>query len=435
VSELLERLTTTIPGPRTLALAARLRAHESPNVTFLAADFPVFWDSAEGATVTDVDGNRYIDATAAFGVANAGHCNPRVVEAIAVQARQLVHGMGDVHPSQIRVELFERLARVLPPGLQTFFLATTGSEAVEAALKSAILYTGKHRFAAYRGGYHGLSFGALAVGGIERFREPFAAALGGPPLLLDYPSQGSIGADAAIDQARRAFALRDDLAAVIIEPILGRGGIVLPPAGYLRALRDLCDERGIVMVVDEIFTGFGRTGTWFSVEREDVVPDILCIGKAMGSGVPISAVAGRRAIVSAWPESSGEALHTSTYLGSPLACAAAIATIDELERLGLPARARRAGRDLDARLQKLRAHWGVVDVRGTGLLYGIELRDAARATAVVTAALKRGLILLQSGVAGNVISLSPPLVIGDRQLDRLVETLERAIEETENPTK
>ena len=293
MNEALECLVTEVPGPRTAELAARLRAHESRNVTFIAADFPVFWESADGATVTDVDGNRYLDATAAFGVANAGHCNPRVADAVARQVRQLVHGMGDVHPSQIRVQLLERLAQILPCSLDRVFLATTGSEAVEAALKSAILHTGKSRFAAYHGAYHGLSFGALAVGGIERFREPFAGALGAPAMLLDYPSERTTSARDAIDGVRRAFSVRDDLAAVIIEPIQGRGGVIVPPRGYLQALRVLCDERRIVMIVNEIFTGFGRTGAWFAVNRESVVPDILCIGKAMGSGLPISAAAGR----------------------------------------------------------------------------------------------------------------------------------------------
>jgi 4-aminobutyrate aminotransferase-like enzyme len=434
VSDALECLITEVPGPRTAQLAARLRAHESRNVTFITGDFPVFWESADGATVTDVDGNRYLDATAAFGVANVGHCNPRVVDAVARQARRLVHGMGDVHPSQIRVALFERLARILPRGLERLFLATTGSEAVEAALKSAMLHTGKSRFAAYHGAYHGLSLGALAVGGIERFREPFAGALGAAPLLLDYPSASATSAQAAVDAARRALSVRDDLAALIIEPVQGRGGVIVPPPGYLQALRVLCDERSIVMIVDEIFTGFGRTGAWFAVDRESIVPDILCIGKAMGSGLPISATAGRAEIMNAWPESSGEALHTSTYLGNPLACAAAIATIDELERLDLPAKASRDGLTLGRRLQRLRVHPSIVDVRGAGLLHGIEFCDAARAASVVKSALRKGLILLQSGPAGDVITLSPPLVATQRQLERMLEILESAIVETERST-
>ncbi len=424
----------SIPGPRSSALARQLRDYEQRNVTFLADDFPIFWESAKGATVTDVDGNDYIDCTAAFGVANAGHCNPRVAAAVAKQMKRLMHGMGDVHPTAIRVRLFERLAEILPRGLTTMFLATTGSEAIEAALKSAMLATGKSRFAAYRHGYHGLSFGALSVGGIERFRAPFATALGAEPLLLEYPRDGAARSAAhAAAQARETLGARDDLAALVIEPIQGRAGCIVPPAGYLAELRVICNELGILMIVDEIFTGFGRTGAWFAVDRDGVVPDILCIGKAMGSGVPISAAVGRSDVMEAWPLSTGEALHTSTYLGNPLGCAAALATIDELERLQLPARSERLGAQLGQRLEALRAHPGVVDIRGCGLLWGVQLCDAATAFAVVKGALARGVILSQSGIDGETITIAPPLMIDEKQLDRAIQVLEHATAETQQP--
>jgi 4-aminobutyrate aminotransferase-like enzyme len=413
-----------IPGPRSLALASRLRAHEERNLTFLADDFPVFWESAHGATVVDVDGNEYIDCSAAFGVVNAGHANPRVVRALDEQARRLVHGMGDVHPTEIRVRLLERLANVLPRGLTKTFLATSGSEAIEAALKSAMLVTGKTGFAAYRGGYHGLSFGALAVAGIERFREPFAAAIAGEPLLLDYPREDADkGYDRAAEEARDALRGRDDIAALVIEPIQGRGGCIVPSRGYLGALRSVCSELGIVLIVDEIYTGFGRTGQWFAVERDAIVPDIICIGKAMGSGVPISAAVGRDAIMDAWPISAGEALHTSTFLGNPLGCAAALATIDEIERLDLPARAARLGERLRGRLDALRANANVIDVRGRGLLCGIELRNGATAFAVVKAALSRGVIVVQCGADGATIAVTPPLVIEEPRLEFAIDIL------------
>jgi 4-aminobutyrate aminotransferase-like enzyme len=427
----LERLVESVPGPRSKRLASQLRAYESRNVTYLSDDFPVFWEAANGATVTDVDGNRYIDCTAAFGVANAGHCNPRVTAAVLEQVERLVHGMGDVHPSAVRVLLFERLSQVLPAGLDRIFLATTGSEAIEAALKTAVLYTGKARFAAFRGGYHGLSFGALAVGGIERFRAPFAAAIGAEPLLLDFPKAGgSVNGRNAAFETNRRLSERDDIAALVVEPIQGRAGVILPPSGYLRALRAVCDERQIVMIVDEIYTGFGRTGTWFAVEREGVVPDILCIGKAMGSGFPISAAAGTSQVMDAWPISGGEALHTSTYLGHPLGCAAAVATIDEIERLQLAQRARRLGDEFGEGMSALSSLEGVVEVRGRGLLWGVALQDAALASAVVTRALRAGAIFLQSGIAGDVVAISPPLVIGEEQLARALEILKVAIEET-----
>jgi 4-aminobutyrate aminotransferase-like enzyme len=421
----------SIPGPRSKALAANLRRYESRNVTYFAEDFPIFWESAAGVIVTDVDGNEYIDCTAAFGVANAGHCNPRVAAAVAEQTQRLVHGMGDVHPTEIRIRLFERLARVLAPELDRFFLATTGSEAIEAALKTAILFTGKARFAAYRGGYHGLSLGALAVGGIDRFAHPFAKAIAAEPLLLEFPSEeGAHAAQRAVSDARRALEARDDIAALVIEPIQGRAGAVVPPRGYLAGLRALCDERGILLIADEIYTGFGRTGAWFATAHEGVTPDILCIGKAMGSGFPISAAVGRNQVMDAWPQSAGEALHTSTYLGSPVACAAAIATIDEIERLQLPERARRLGDDLGPRLKTLRARPNVVDVRGRGLLWGVAFDGADAARAVVARALARRVLFLQSGVRGEVVSISPPLIVGETELARAIDVLEVAVAET-----
>ena len=423
----LERIAGTVPGPESRRYEALLKAFESRNVTAFFDDFPVFWDSAAGATVTDVDGNRYLDFTAAFGVANAGHANRHVAAAIAAQAGRLMHGMGDVHPSAVRARLLERLAALLPGVAWKAFLATTGSEAVEAALKTAMLATGRSRFAAYGGAYHGLSLGTLPLCGIEAFRRPFAGALGPEAVPLRYPDASSgMSAEDAIAETRAALRGTRDLAAVIIEPIQGRGGAVVPPDGYLRALRALCDEIGAVMIADEIFTGFGRTGTWFAVQRDAVVPDILCVGKAMGSGFPISAAIAREAIMDAWPASHGEALHTSTYLGNPMGCAAALATIEEIERLDLVARAAAFEPFVRNRLDKLRSRRIVRSVRGRGLLWAIEFSDAAIAESVVRRALRRGLILLQCGTRGDAISISPPLVISQEQLSRGFDLLEAA---------
>jgi 4-aminobutyrate aminotransferase-like enzyme len=419
----------TLPTTRASELRERLRAREQRNVTFIGDDFPIFWESASGTAVVDSDGKKYLDCTAAFGVANAGHCNPRVVQAVTDQARRLMHGMGDLHPTEIRVRLFERLTQILPPELDRAFLATSGSESVEAALKTAVLATGKSRFAAYRGAYHGLSFGALGVGGIDRFRAPFAAALPAEPLLLEYPRAGSDDAATAARAAAQAIAAHDDLAALLIEPIQGRAGAVVPPPGYLSALREVCDERGILMIVDEIFTGFGRTGAWFAFEHDGVVPDIACIGKGLGSGFPISATVGRAAVMDAWPPSTGEALHTSTYLGNPMGCAAALATIDEIERLQLPARAARLGERLASLLEPLRARPEVVDVRGRGLCWAVQLRDVAHANGAVRRALAAGTIFLQAGVDGDTVAVSPPLVITESECERAVGVLARAIAE------
>ena len=433
-----EDLRGSVPGARTRELTPGLRARESQNVTFFSEHFPIFWESAIGATVTDVDGNRYIDLTSAFGVANIGHSNPYVVSTIADQASRLMHGMGDVHPTEVKAKLFDRLAQLLPPQLSKIFLATTGSEAVEAAMKTAMLATGNSAFGYYRNAYHGLSLGALAVSGIEKFRTPFAAAIAGDKnLALTYPGffgDDANSAKAAIARTADELGKRTDLAAIIIEPIQGRGGTIVPPAGYLAALRELCTERDILLIFDEIYTGFGRTGTWFAFEREKAVPDILCLGKAMGGGFPISAAIASDAIMDAWPVSRGEALHTSTYLGNPMGCAAALSTIDELDRLQLPAYADKLGHELAGRLDALRSHRIVREIRGRGLLWAIDFPDAATAERVVVEALAQGVIALQAGPDGNAVSIAPPLVITDRQLHRAIDILESIIAEQTETT-
>ncbi len=418
-----EAVRGAIPGPRTAALQAQLAQYESQNVTYLSEEFPVFWESASGSTVTDVDGNRFIDLTSAFGVASVGHSNPTVTAAITLQANTLMHGMGDVHPTEVRSRLLERLARLLPTGLSKTFLATTGSEAVEAALKTAVMATAKHRFLAYHGAYHGLSLGALMVSGIGKFAEPFRGVVPNVTKLLDYPdAQTASLADATAKLERQAGDC-SDVAALIVEPLQGRGGCILPPKGYLAHVRRFCDERGILMIVDEIYTGFGRTGYWFACEAEAIVPDIICIGKAMGSGFPISAAVARPAIMDMWPRSTGEALHTSTYLGNPMGCAAALATIEELERGHLPLRAHELGELLGSRLERLLAHDNVVAVRGRGMMWGLQLRSAADADRVVKRVLARGVILLQAGAAGDVLSITPPLVIDEPVLIRALDII------------
>ncbi len=350
------------------------------------------------------------------------HANPAVAAAIAEQARSLMHGMGDVHPTEIRVHLLERLAQIVPAPLSKAFLATTGSEAIETAMKTAMLATGKTSFASFSGAYHGLSLGALALCGIERFREPFEGELPPRPLLLGYP-RASTPVDDALAATRAVLGARDDIAALFVEPIQARGGVIVPPFGYLRGLRTICDELGILLVFDEIYTGFGRTGDWFACMHEGVVPDMLCLGKAMGGGFPVSATIGSDVVMDAWPLSQGEALHTSTYLGNPMGCAAALASIEEIDRLGLCARAKRLGEDLAPMLNAIARLDSVVDVRGRGMMWGVELADGAAAEHTVKVALKSGLILLQAGVRGEVISMTPPLVIGEEELERALSLL------------
>jgi 4-aminobutyrate aminotransferase-like enzyme len=420
----LEHLVTAIPGPRSRELAQRLRASESRGVTYLSNDFPTFWDSASGATVTDVDGNRFLDLTSAFGVATTGHANPAVSRAIAEQAARLAHGMGDVHPSAVKQALLDRLTAIVPMQPAKAFLCSTGSEAVEFALKTALLATGRPNALAFAGAYHGLAHGALEVTGIEKFRVPFLAQLRAATRFVAYPDRRDPAALARALEAVEATLRADaSLGAVIVEPIQGRAGVVVPPDGFLRGLRAACDAHGALLIVDEIYTGFGRTGTLFAIEHDGVSPDLLCAGKALGGGFPLAVTAGTAAVMDAWAPSQGEALHTSTYLGNPMGCAAALANIGEIERLDIVARARDLGPRIDVLLAPLHGNGAVRDVRGRGALWGIECQDGGAAHAWTMRALRNGVIVLQSGPRGETLTVAPPVVIDDAQLERALAIL------------
>jgi len=408
VSELLPQIVTAIPGPRSLALARALRRVESPNVTYLAPDFPVFWDSAEGCLVTDIDGNRFLDVTSAFGVASIGHSHPRVAAAIQAQALKLTHGMGDVHPSEVKVRFCERVASLVPIPDAQLILGQNGGDAVEAALKTAVLATGRPGVLAFHGGYHGLTYGALDATARADFRAPFQSQLGGFTRHLPYGCP--LEHIAAHLEAHQP-------GAILTEPLQGRGGIVVPPPGWLAGLRDLCTATGTLLILDEIFTGWGRTGKWFACQFENVIPDILCVGKAMGGGLPISACIASKKRMSVWGESTGEALHTSTFLGNPLACAAGLAALSVLEEERLPQRAGAIGLVFIKALRNLQAAFPdqIVDVRGRGLMLGIEMASPQMALSLVPAALRHGLILLPAG-DGRVLEFVPPLVITGEQI-------------------
>jgi 4-aminobutyrate aminotransferase-like enzyme len=428
----LEAIVTAVPGPRSFALAASLRASESRGITFLADDFPIFWASANGALVTDVDGNRYIDATAAFGVATTGHANPAVARAIAEQAGRLPHGMGDVHPSEPKARLLEKLAALAPlPDAKTF-LCSGGAESVEFALKTALLATGEPNVLAFFGGYHGLSYGALEVGGISKFRNPWRKQLRETTSFARFPDpRDPKSGERALDAVAKALRKDRSIGAVIVEPIQGRAGVLVPPDGFLRGLRALCTANDALLILDEIYTGFGRTGMLFECLREGIAPDVLCVGKALAGGFPISATLLAGEIAAAWAPSEGEALHTSTYLGNPMGCAAALANLAEIERLDLPRVAREREPAMASGLRALAdASPRVVDVRGRGMLWAVEFDDPAFANACVVRALGRGLILLQSGLRGESITFAPPPVIDDAQLARAFELFSSAVRET-----
>jgi 4-aminobutyrate aminotransferase-like enzyme len=440
----LPRVVSPPPGPASRALAARLARTEARTVTWLSPEFPVFWTEARGANVRDADGNEYLDLNGAFGVAVAGHAHPRITEVIRTQARRLTHGMGDIHPPVMKVELLERLAEMGPWGAAETrtLLASSGSEAVEAALKTALLATRRPGIVAFEGAYHGLTLGALATTYRDHFRGPFRERLYPGVGFVPFPDameDGEAGGQAAIEALEKALDEGDEtghpVGAVVLEPIQGRGGVRVPPPGFLREVAVRARRRGALVIYDEIYTGLGRTGTLFALEAEGVVPDLLCIGKALGGGLPLSACMGPAAVMDAWPRSTGEAIHTSTFLGHPLACAAALAFLDVLEEEGLVERAQAQGETLSARMGEALSHLpGIRGIRGRGMFQGVVVGgpgwpEGVGGREVMLAALRRGLIVLPAGARGEVVELSPPLTLTSRQLEAAVEGLAEALRE------
>ena len=414
-------LTTPVPGPRSRALAERLAAVESRNVTCAQPHAPIFWARAAGANVWDVDGNRFVDLGGGFGVANAGHAHPAVSAAVAEQAATLLHAMGDVHPPAVKVELLEALAARFPGGGHArAVLGSSGSDAVETAIKTAMLATGHAGVIAFDGGYHGLSFGALGATWRADFKGPFASRIAGATGFARYGD-----ADSVLDAARRCG---EPVACVIVEPLQGRGGERVPPDGFLTALRAHCDREGWLLIADEVYTGFGRTGHWFGCDHDGVVPDLLCVAKGMASGMPISACIGKAEVMDAWPRSEGEALHTWTFLGHPPGCAAALASIHAIEDEKLVERAATTGARALAMLRDAcRDDARIADVRGRGLMIGIECADPDAAAVATQRALEAGVILLPSGDRGRVLSVTPALTIDPDALDAALRIVLDAI--------
>ena len=425
------------PADASRAMAERLRAVESRNITYVDDSGPIFWQEARGANVRDVDGNVYVDLTSAFGVALLGHAHPAVTSAVREQSEVLMHGMGDVHPSRPKLELLERLCALSPWDEARAVLASTGSEAVEIALKTAQVATGRPGVLAFTGGYHGLTLGALAVTEREHFRAPFSARLYAGVAFAAFPDiamDGDGAADIALTEVQVALENGapngDPIGAVIVEPVQGRAGAKLAPDGFMSSLSQVAAESGALVIADEVLTGLGRCGAIFASQLVGLEPDIVCVGKALGGGVPISACLARREVMDTWPESRGEAIHTSTFLGHPLACAAALAVLDTLEREHVFDRAQTLGAQLLELIgAELASAPGVVDVRGLGALIGIELAGEGHAVRVTQAALREGLILLPAGDCGQVIALTPPVVLTDAQAKHACGVLCRLIRE------
>jgi 4-aminobutyrate aminotransferase-like enzyme len=334
--------------------------------------------------------------------------------------------MGDVYPTKEKLELARELCALAPgPDPKRVLFGVTGADAIEAAVKTAMMATGKPGVICFEGAYHGLSYGALELTDRDHFRAPFARQLGRFSWRLPFPDETTWQENVDSIERMLSASASHDIGAVIVEPIQGRGGDRLAPLEWLRAIRALCRPDGPVLIFDEVYTGFGRTGRWFACEHAGIAPDLLCVGKGMSAGFPISACVGRADVMDAWPLTSGEAIHTSTFLGSPLGCAAALACIKELRDRKLVERAAELGALIAPALDELRrsAPEKVREIRGRGMMWGIQCGSTETAARAMTAALRKGIVVLASGAHSDVISVAPPLVISEEQLHYAIVTL------------
>lgn len=417
-------LPSTGAGRRRGRLAAvhqrRARRYETPGLAPPADSQNPVWVEALGSNVLTDDGRRYIDLTSGFGVATIGHRHPAVVAAIRRQSARLIHGLGDAQSHPLRSELAAALLRRAPIAGGRVAFAISGADAVELAVKSALLATGRSRIVAFEPSYHGLTLGALALSSRAHFRRDFRAHLHRQLIRLPY--------GCAMSELRAALT-GGNIAAIVVEPIVGREGIVLPPAGWLAELGTLARHAGALVIDDEILTGGGRTGRWFAASGEALEPDLICCGKGLAGGMPWAAVIGREEVMNAW-DRPGEARHTATFVAQPLACAAALATLGVLSRERLIRRAQAIGRRLESAL----AGWprrleAVRSVRGRGALWGIEWQQPEQAAHFSRRLGRRGLLVLNGGSEARVTQLLPPLVITPRQLDYVVDCLSAAARE------
>ena len=429
------QLKTAVPGPRSLALWERRKAVVARGLTTL---HPVFLERGEGAAVTDVDGNRLLDFTGGIGALNVGHARPEVAKAVSDQAARLTHTAIQVTAYEPYVALAEKLCAIAPvAGAKKAFIVTTGTEAVENAVKLARAASGRPAVVCFEHAFHGRSLGALSFTSRAR---PYKFGMG--PFLpevyrLPYPTfyRQGLTPQAATEQFRarlaeffRTVVAPEQVAALIVEPVLGEGGFLVPPPGYLQLLREETQKHGIQLVVDEVQSGFCRSGRMFAIENFGVQPDLVCMAKSLAGGLPLAAVVGKASIMdSAEPGALG-----GTYAGNPIACAAALEALLIMEREKLAERAQRLGEHLRARLEQLQQREPLVgDVRGLGAMLAIELVTdrATRAPATeetgraVQIARSRGLLMLPTGTYANVLRFLVPLTVELPQVDEAVEVL------------
>ncbi len=436
-------LVTRLPGPLAQSVVERSRRAVTPS---LPHAYPLVVSQASGLCVEDVDGNQFLDCAAGIAVCSTGHCHPRVVEAIREQAGRLIHICGADFYDPMYVALAERLSH-LAPGLspKKTFLGNSGAEAVEAAFKLARYHTGRSRVITFFGAFHGRTMGAISLTASKSlYQDGFGPLVPGVTHVpyaycyrchynLSYPACNLACVDAIEETWFARSVPPEQVAAIFVEPVQGEGGYIVPPPGWLARLRALCDRYGILLVADEVQSGMGRTGKMFAVEHWDVEPDILCLAKALASGMPISAMVAREAVMD-WPPGA----HGSTFGGNPVCCAAAQATLDVIEEEGLLENAARVGGWMLETLRDLAAESHLIgDVRGLGLMIGVELvkdrvskaRARQETEQVIQACFRRGLLLLPCGP--STIRFSPPLIITQEQAERALSIFADALAEVE----
>jgi 4-aminobutyrate aminotransferase len=434
--ETVPHIRTALPGPKAQASLERDARYMSPSYTRI---YPLVVERGSGAVIQDVDGNLFLDFTAGIAVASTGHCHPHVTAAITDQAHKLLHMSGTDFYYQPQIDLAQRLAESGPgTSPKRVFFTNSGAEALEAALKLARWHTGRSRAIAFFGAFHGRTYGAMSLSGSKLVhRRGFA------PLVPDihhvpYPrdcrgcDNGNGGCECVRqieETVLRRIAPPDEVAAVFVEPIQGEGGYYVPPAGFLPALRALCDRHGFLLVADEVQSGMGRTGKLYAVEHWDVEPDIICLAKGIASGMPLGAIISREEVMD-WPPGS----HASTFGGNPVSCRAALATLDLLEG-GYIANAAERGEQLKHELQCLQQrHPEIREVRGLGLMVAMDLANegdggpaAALRDEVIQSAFRHGLLLL--GCGESAVRFCPPLCISAEQVETAICIVDTVLSE------
>jgi len=427
-------IVTELPGPKARAIIERDEAVASPSLT---RAYPLVAESGSGLAVTDVDGNRFLDFAAGIAVCSTGHAHPEVVAAIKAQADRLIHIAATDFYEPRYLEFMERVAAIAPfTETARVFVTNSGTEAIEGAIKLARYHTHRPGIIAFEGAFHGRTMGALSLTNSKiKQRAGFGPLL---PMVHHAPfprvrawREGSGGdGSAELEHLRRTIFGRQiapsDVAAIVIEPIQGEGGYFPAPTSFLRGLRELCDEHGILLIADEIQSGIGRTGRWWAIEHAGVEPDIVTTAKGIASGMPIGAIVARDSVWT-WPPGA----HGSTFAGNPICAAAGLATLDIVERAGL-ANAEAMGARLRSGLERV-ATDAVRDIRGMGLMLGVEFESHDVAEAVQEAAFARGLLTLECGEAS--LRFSPPLIVSADEVDAAIEIFTDALAAAAHPRK